>query len=295
MKSKLLRFISDDGSALITVLWGIMFCAILVTILTMTTRQNVQEHILREHKAISFQSVLGAIHQWSYDILQNSSGNDQSTMSSKSYEINNFKVSITPRNEEHYLNINQADQLSLEAMIQWVLTENPELFTGYSARALAEIIIDWRDENITPFPQGAEAVDYKQAGLEIFPSNKTIMSLGEMYNMMGFTEKLAEILKKYLTPFGGVDSSDQGKGETFDKIKKIKEEIYYKRTAQKYNNSAHQPLMFGNQGISAKPIIILVEAANKEGFTQYWQVVLRLTTNVNQPILIHDIRRISKA
>lgn len=80
-----------------------------------------------------------------------------------------------------------------------------QLFPDADHDALADAIVDWRDKDDRPEPNGAEDVEYERAGYAYVPPNRPFHSVNELSQVMGFDSRRMEALMPYLTVHGRRD------------------------------------------------------------------------------------------
>jgi general secretion pathway protein K len=68
---------------------------------------------------------------------------------------------------------------------------------------LLDALLDWRDADDEPRPQGAEKKQYRQAGLTYQPSNQVFQALEELQLVLGFTTDIYERLQPWVTIYSG--------------------------------------------------------------------------------------------
>lgn len=106
------------------------------------------------------------------------------------------EVRFTVRDEGGKVDINQAPAPLLRELFI-AIGVKPE-----SAIALADAIIDFRDENQEKQPHGAEARDYKQAGLPWGPKNKQFDVVDELTYVLGMTPEIYRRVAPLVTVWG---------------------------------------------------------------------------------------------
>jgi general secretion pathway protein K len=68
-----------------------------------------------------------------------------------------------------------------------------------SVRNVADRIMDFRDQDDSPQPNGAEAKDYRAAGLSYLPKNKPFEDVYELRQVMGLSNAEFELLRSFVT------------------------------------------------------------------------------------------------
>lgn len=104
-----------------------------------------------------------------------------------------FSVAVT--NLSGRLDLNLADPEALVGLLSQ--------FTSLSeARALVEVLKDWRDADGIVRSQGAEAQTYARAGSPFVPSNRPLRRFEEFQRLLGMTDTLALAVEPYVTVDG---------------------------------------------------------------------------------------------
>jgi general secretion pathway protein K len=74
------------------------------------------------------------------------------------------------------------------------------------AQALSDAILDWRDPDDLKHPNGAEAPDYKAAGLSYAPKNAPFDTVSELQQVLGMTYDLYQKIEPGITIYSGRSS-----------------------------------------------------------------------------------------
>lgn len=77
------------------------------------------------------------------------------------------------------------------------------------AQALADAVQDWRDSDDIPHPNGAEAEQYRRAGLAWLPRNGPFRSSDELARVYGMTDALYRKLENAVTVYSGRNFPDE--------------------------------------------------------------------------------------
>ena len=98
-------------------------------------------------------------------------------------------------------------------------TADAELLTGLfmgrgmpqeQADALAAAVVDWRDPDDLEQPNGAEAPEYKSAGLSYTPKNAPFDTVSELQQVLGMNYDLYEKVEPALTIYSGRSGPNSG-------------------------------------------------------------------------------------
>lgn len=101
-----------------------------------------------------------------------------------------FQVTILDLNSR--IDLNASDELVLRAFFEG-------LFGERRGSELLDALQDWKDENDSPRPDGAEAEDYLAAGSTFVPPNRPLQRLDELKRIEGFTDSVTSVLAPYVT------------------------------------------------------------------------------------------------
>lgn len=101
-----------------------------------------------------------------------------------------FQVAILDLNSR--IDLNASDELVLRAFFEG-------LFGERRGSELLDALQDWKDENDSPRPDGAEVEDYLAAGSVFVPPNRPLQRLDELTRIRGFTDSIANVLAPYVT------------------------------------------------------------------------------------------------
>jgi general secretion pathway protein K len=101
-------------------------------------------------------------------------------------------IAVRVTSESGRIDINRAPRPVLLGLMETLLPDRqPE--------ALADALIDWRDRDDRPSPAGAEADDYRAAGLGYVPANAPLHSVAELSRVIGFGSDVVERLRPHIT------------------------------------------------------------------------------------------------
>lgn len=182
------------GFALITVIWVLVLLSIVSTSFSSLVRvetasaswlsEQTQSHAAVSagiHRAIQGASIINAEQRWLPGQTRNMPWNDH-------------QITILLQTESGKVDLNYAPHEILSGLFREVLGDDGN-------NALADAVIDWRDRDNTVLGQGAEALDYLNAGLNHVPANGPLASVDELSQVMGFDAEKVEQLRPYITVF----------------------------------------------------------------------------------------------
>lgn len=202
-RSKRLRRCAVRGIALVLVLWVIALLTVMA--LGLTTAQRTENALTRNQiDAARFRAhAEAALALTAMNLL----ATPLETVPVEEVWVPNgvprplamdgAKLTVTIGNEASRLDLNQATQDQLAALIEFAQGE-----AGYdeAARdALADAIVDWRDEDNLTSLNGAEDGDYEAAGLSYGAADGPFRSVEELREVLGMTRELYQRLAPDLT------------------------------------------------------------------------------------------------
>jgi general secretion pathway protein K len=126
--------------------------------------------------------------------------------SPRGIELDGQRLEARLYNEQSRLNLNTASREQLLALIQLTLeqalaeSEDSDIDPAL-ADALADAIIDWRDEDDLTQLNGAEDGDYESAGLAYGARDGPFQSVEELREVLGMTRELYQRLAPDLTVY----------------------------------------------------------------------------------------------
>lgn len=112
-------------------------------------------------------------------------------------------LSIAVYNEQSRINLNLAPAPLLSALMVGLGVEEDQ------AGAIADAILDWRDEDDLKLLNGAEAPEYKDAGRTLGPKNAPFVAVEELQQVLGVSRELYLRLAPELTVDTQTDQVDQ--------------------------------------------------------------------------------------
>lgn len=111
--------------------------------------------------------------------------------------LDEFEIRIQAVDEGGKIDLNHADETLLRGVLTY-LTSDPE-----RAAAIASAILDWRDGDQDRRVNGAEAGDYRAAGLSYGPADAPFDSVVEVALVLGMTPELTRALLPLVTVYSG--------------------------------------------------------------------------------------------
>jgi general secretion pathway protein K len=171
------------GVALVSVLWLLVLLSLIVLNLAGGSRTELQlASNLR--LAASARHVAEAGVNWGlWSLLQVNTAGWLADGSTRTLELDGFTVEVALFDEQGKIDLNEASAPLLQGLFESVGLAKA------AAQAQVDAILDWRDEDQLPRPQGAEEEQYQAFGLT-GPGNAPFASLQELRRVLGMTEAL---------------------------------------------------------------------------------------------------------
>lgn len=201
---------SEEGVALIAVLWTLTLLAIIAAALSLETRSST--HIARnvvDHAAARAAADAGiqrAILDLEGAPTDPTSFRTDGTV--YAWRFGNCAVRISVRDEASKIDLNKAPQELLAALFASVGVDKVK------AQSLATAVADFRDPDDFPRPGGAEQAAYQDAGLAWGPKNAPFQTVEELQQVLGMTPEIYRRVAPDLSVFsvtGTLPSTDDAR------------------------------------------------------------------------------------
>jgi general secretion pathway protein K len=182
---------SEEGIALIAVLWMLTLLSVIAVALSLETSSNT--HIARNmaENAAARVAADAGIRRAILDLI---SVPDIKTMTADGTVYNwrfaNSTIHVSVQNELSKVNLNEAPEAALVALFASAGADPGK------AQSLADAVADFRDPDNLVRPHGAEEAEYRAAGLAWRPKNAPFDAVEELQQVLGMT---AEIFKRVAT------------------------------------------------------------------------------------------------
>ena len=111
-------------------------------------------------------------------------------------------IEVAVSDETSRIDVNAASEETLAALFGGAGA------TPGDARRMAQSVMDYRDADSATRPVGAEAAEYRAAGLPYGPRNTPFQAVEEMGRMLGMDQRLLERITPSLTVHGGQPGID---------------------------------------------------------------------------------------
>ena len=121
---------------------------------------------------------------------------DVDSLFSGTVMVDSTPVDVVVHDLGMQLNINNLNEAELRTFLNYAVKDFS--VTDH----LTEAILDWRDADSIPRPNGAEADTYIKEGLLVLPTNQAFREVSDMLDVDGMTPEVYNDIAKYLTTRG---------------------------------------------------------------------------------------------
>jgi general secretion pathway protein K len=195
--------------------------------------------------------------------------------------FDNARLRITIRDEYGRIDINAADKSTLrQVFVAAGLSQS-------AADAIADKVLDWRDVDTLRQLNGAEADDYRSAGVGYVPRNGPFQTIDELNLVIGMNEAVFEKLAPLLTVY-----SHRSMVNPYTASSAV---------LQAVSGNANQAGAIANGLVGAGmslvnwPLRVRVEIVEGEAVVSRTETVIRLTDDPSHPLLVQSYREMTVA
>jgi general secretion pathway protein K len=195
----------QPGFALVILIWILSLLSLMAASFTQTIRREIS--ISNGLKANS--NALALAETWVMIaglMLKNPNPQQRWIANGTIYQANLTKGDVRVRvfSETGKVDINTAKDELLHAVINYSVKDINQ------QNALFDAIVDWRDADDDPHPNGAEVSQYKKIGLSYQPSNQPFQSLEELQLVLGMDEDIFNNMQALITVYAEKPEIDYG-------------------------------------------------------------------------------------
>lgn len=268
---------TDDGFALVATLVVLAFLSILA--LTLASKFRTEARISQMRlESVEFEAASEAALTHAIIALTEPDPEVAWKADGSPYEIDfeGRKVIIRIRDELGKIDINTADPELLRNFFAHFLEDEAE------AGRLIAAMEDWRDNNKTKRPLGAEAADYRRKGRSHLPSNAPFESVSELAWVLGTSDELYACVAPALTVHSQRRGFDEAHAHPL--LKKV-----FKLESSEGPARAVSAI---RGGLGGRAFEVEISAQGQKGRAIVTRVTLRITENRNEPywVLARDSR-----
>ena len=188
----------QKGIALVLVLWFSVLITVLLASFSLSARvEALQGRNLLDSTRARYAAEAG-LHRAAYELR----GNNPDTRwvaDGRVYpiEFEGAEIEVEIYDETGKVDLNVAEPMLLAALFELGGAEKND------AEALAAAVVDWRDPDDLVGVNGAEAGEYKGAGLPYKPRNAPFETVSELQQVLGMSFELYRELEPLLTIYSG--------------------------------------------------------------------------------------------
>ena len=186
------------GVALILVLWVIALMSVLLGSFALIARtENLEARHMFDSTAARYAAEAG-LERTVFE-LQNRDPLTRWVGDGRPYEFtfDNALVHVEITDESGKIDINTADDTLLQSLFVSIGASTDQ------AAALSDAIQDWRDPDDEVHPHGAEAAEYKAAGLSYVPRNAPFQTVSEVQQVFGMNYELYARIEPAISIYSG--------------------------------------------------------------------------------------------
>ncbi len=194
---------SEEGIALIAVLWMLVLLSLIAATLSLESRSST--HVARNMADVAAARVAAdAGIQRAILALDSAGGADKTKFRADGtvygWRFGNTAVRISIQDEAAKIDLNQAPEPLLVALFASIGVDQAR------SQALAGAIADFRDADSLRHLRGAEQADYRDAGLTWGPKNAPFQSVEELQQVFGVTPEIYRRVSPDLTVYSVASS-----------------------------------------------------------------------------------------
>lgn len=193
------HMLTQRGVALVLVLWALALLTVIAGSFSysMRTEAVVAQNLIASAQARAMAD--GAVHRGIYELMkpETDAAKWKADGKIRAWEAGEAKISVVMTDESGKIDLNTASDALLKGLFQSAGLSEEE------SAALLDAILDWRDADELPRPNGAELADYAAAGSKYAPANASFGTLEELQQVKGVSPALYRRIRSSLTIFSG--------------------------------------------------------------------------------------------
>ena len=177
---------NNRGTILLTVLWVIAILVIIVAGLGFEARSDVDRTILMRDRASSYWLARGAVEKVKFEYAKDKLSNqgDLTKANRYSFQFARGKAECVLLSNSSKASINSTDRIIWEKIFAFYGLEGQDL------EEVIDAVLDWRDEDDSLRPNGAEDEYYQSLEPPYTPRNGPFQSIEEILLVRGVTEEM---------------------------------------------------------------------------------------------------------
>jgi general secretion pathway protein K len=195
LHKSMMRRRGERGVALVVVLWTVMLLTVIAGnfVFAMRTETSVVRNAVSSAQAEAMAN--GAVHRALYETFKPVA--DVNTWKAdgreRQWEKDGAKIKVVMMDESGKIDINTSSDALLKGLLLTVGVD------ATKAAQLLDAILDWRDVDSLPRPNGAERDAYQAAGLKYEPANAPFEAVEQLQQVLGMTPDIYTRLAPLIT------------------------------------------------------------------------------------------------
>jgi general secretion pathway protein K len=202
-----------NGVALLAALWLIVAIAIVVLQFSLVANERRQLGLQAldrgRYRAIAAGALSTMQARLEYDLRQAQLGGRQpgnlrssdpllgiDSLYSGPMLVDSMLVDVVAADLGMTVNVNSANEQQLTLLFGFILSD------GMTGARIARAIMDWRDTDDNPRPDGAERTQYIDNDMLVLPTNSQFRDVDDLVHVYGMTPEILEAVRPYLTVVG---------------------------------------------------------------------------------------------
>lgn len=192
----------QQGVALVLVLWMVSLLTLMAASFSLSTQRNTGLVVTAQQRAQGLALAEAGVHYALSKLQPTLDVNQRWRDDGRLYRVDlpEGQVRLAIFGESGKLDINAATEEMWRALLYRVTADTDQ------AAMLANRIWDWRDTDDNKRPEGAEAADYRAAGLPYGPQNRNFQAQEELQMVLGMPPLLYQRLEPLLTIYNPQNS-----------------------------------------------------------------------------------------
>lgn len=183
LRELMMRRSKERGVALVIVLWAVMLLTVIAGnfVFAMRTETSVARNAVSAAQAEAIAN--GAVHRALYETFKPAMEADtwKADGRERQWEKNGAKIRVVVMDESGKIDINTSSDELFRGLLL-----SAGMDTEKSAQFL-DAVLDWRDVDSLPRPNGAESDAYRTAGLKHEPANAPFDAVEQLQQVLGMT------------------------------------------------------------------------------------------------------------
>jgi general secretion pathway protein K len=268
------------GMALLTILWALSLLSLIAVVLlssTLASRRDTHAVLQQARSEALGEAGLNLAVLGLLDPDPNERWRVDGVPREVTFDGEILRIAIT--DEYGRIDINAADSPTLRRIFAWAGLPAGE------ADSLTDKVLDWRDADTMQQPNGAEADDYRTAGIAHVPRDAPFRTTDEINLVMGMTETTYEMVAPLLTVY-----SHKAMINPYTASPSVREalsdSVQAASAAQAGGGAITNGVVASGISLVNWPLRVRVDVMNGEAVVASMETVIRLTNEPHRPVLV---------